>query len=250
MKKFGLVGYPLGHSFSKQYFAEKFKHEGLTGLQYDNYALESLDKFPDLFKDEQLAGLNVTIPYKKGVMQYLDELDEVSQEIGAVNTIKIKRHKDKVFLKGFNTDAYGFYHAIEPHLKKNHRSAIILGTGGSSKAVEWVFRQLGIDVLFVSRQPKVKAHSSYLDLCGPVLYNFQIIVNTTPVGMYPNVDQAPDIPYEFITKEHLLFDLVYNPEKTKFLKIGETKNAVVVNGMEMLHLQAERAWEIWNNDEF
>ncbi len=250
MKKFGLIGFPLGHSFSQKFFSEKFQQEGITGYQYDNYPLENLDKFSELINDHELFGLNVTIPHKENIIKYLDEQDDVSREIGAVNTIKIKRSQDKVVLKGFNTDAYGFYQSIKPFLKKHHQSAIILGTGGSSKAVAYVFRQLGIDVMFVSRQPKVKEHFSYLDLCGPVLYNFQIIVNTSPVGMYPNIDQAPDIPYEFITKSHLLFDLVYNPVKTKFLQQGEAKKAVVVNGLEMLHQQALRAWEIWNSDKF
>lgn len=250
MKKFGLIGYPLSHSFSKNFFSEKFEREGVAGHLYDNYPIDDLEKFPELLNDQDLIGLNVTIPYKEGIIDYLDEQDDVSREIGAVNTIKIKRSSGKLVVKGFNTDAYGFYQAIKPYLKKHHQSAIILGTGGSSKAVAYVFKQLGIDVMFVSRQPKVKEYLSYLDLCGPVLYNFQIIVNTTPVGMYPNTDQAPDIPYEFVTKNHLLFDLVYNPEKTRFLQQGEAKKAVVVNGLEMLHQQALRAWEIWNSDNF
>jgi shikimate dehydrogenase len=250
MKTYGLIGYPLGHSFSQKYFTEKFKREGLSQCQYVNYPIECVELIKDIIdKDHTLAGLNVTIPYKRQVFSYLDELDEISQKIGAVNTIKIERTTGKIRLKGYNTDAYGFYHSLQPRLKKKHDSALILGTGGSSKAVAYVLEELGIHFIYVSRNPKEKNQLSYMDLCGPVLYNFQIIINTSPVGMYPNDQNYPDIPYDFITKDHILFDLIYNPEETLFLKNGKEKGAQIINGLEMLHLQADRSWEIWNADD-
>ncbi len=248
MKTFGLIGYPLGHSFSQKYFTEKFESEGLTRHQYINYPIERIEFINDIiYKDQTLIGLNVTIPYKQQVFPYLDELDEISQRIGAVNTIKIDRTSGKVRLKGYNTDAYGFYHSLKPYLKKKHDSALILGTGGASKAVAYVLEELGIHFIYVSRNPREKSQLSYPDLCGPVLYNFQIIINTSPVGMYPDVQNYPDIPYDFISKDHILFDLIYNPEETLFLKKGKEKGAQIINGLSMLHLQAERSWEIWNS---
>ena len=247
MQTYGLIGYPLEHSFSQKYFTDKFKNEGLSQCQYLNYPLERIDLIQEIIdRDNTLVGLNVTIPFKKQVLSYLDEQDEISQKIGAVNTIKIERAGEKVRLKGYNTDAYGFYHSLQPHLRKKHDSALILGTGGSSRAVSYVLDELGIHYIYVSRNPREKSQLSYMDLCGPVLYNFQIIINTSPVGMYPDVNNAPDIPYDFITKDHILFDLIYNPEETLFLKKGKEKGAQIINGLKMLHLQAERSWEIWN----
>ncbi len=248
MTTYGLIGYPLEHSFSQRYFTEKFKREDITQHQYVNFPLERIELLNEIVsKDQTLLGLNVTIPYKQQVIQFLDEQDEISQKIGAVNTIKIDRTKEKVKLKGYNTDAYGFYHALQPYLKKKHDSALILGTGGSSRAVAYVLDELGIQYMYVSRKPGERNRLGYMDLCGPVLYNFQIIINTSPVGMYPNVQNAPDIPYDFISKDHILFDLIYNPEETLFLRKGKEKGAQVVNGLSMLHLQAERSWEIWNS---
>lgn len=249
MTTYGLIGYPLEHSFSRKYFTEKFDTEGLTQHQYNNYPLERIELLKEIIdKDNTLLGLNVTIPYKQQVINFLDEQDDIAQKIGAVNTIKIERTGGvKVKLKGYNTDAYGFYHALQPYLKKKHDSALVLGTGGSSRAVAYVLEELGIQFIYVSRNPREKNHLSYMDLCGPVLYNFQIIINTSPVGMYPNVQDAPDIPYDFISRDHILFDLIYNPEETLFLKKGKEKGAQVINGLSMLHLQAERSWEIWNS---
>lgn len=248
MQTYGLIGYPLEHSFSQKYFTDKFKSEGLSQCQYINYPLEHIELIKEIIdRDNSLIGLNVTIPYKQLVLNYLDERDEISKKIGAVNTIKIERAEGKVSLKGYNTDAYGFYHSLQPHLKKRHDSALILGTGGSSRAVAYVLDELGIHYIYVSRNPREKSQLSYMDLCGPVLYNFQIIINTSPVGMYPDVNNSPDIPYDFIAKDHILFDLIYNPEETLFLKKGKEKGAQIINGLSMLHLQAERSWEIWNS---
>lgn len=247
MKTYGLIGYPLGHSFSQKYFTDKFRREGLSEHQYLNFPIERVELLREFIdKDNTLIGLNVTIPYKRQVLNYLDERDEISLKIGAVNTIKIERTAGKIILKGYNTDAYGFYHSLKPYLKKKHDSALILGTGGSSRAVAYVLEELGIHFMFISRNPKEKNQLSYMDLCGPVLYNFQIIINTSPVGMYPNVQNYPDIPYDFVTKDHIMFDLIYNPEETLFLKKGKERGAQTINGLKMLHLQAERSWEIWN----
>ncbi len=247
MKLYGLVGFPLSHSFSKQYFAEKFRREKITGCRYENFPLSSLDELPALIENHpELAGLNITIPYKEKVLGLLDSIDENARAIGAVNTISINRLQGKVKLEGYNTDAFGFYASLKPWLDRNMKNALILGTGGASKAVAHVLENLGISCLFVSRHPGSGRQISYAELCGPVLYNFQLVVNTSPVGMYPNADTCPDIPYEFLTEKHLLYDLVYNPPETKFLAKGREMGARTVNGMEMLHLQAEKAWEIWN----
>ncbi len=247
MKTYGLIGYPLSHSFSKKFFTEFFEMNNIADCRYLNYAIEDIGELRNIINSEPgLTGLNVTIPYKEQVIPYLDETDTVAARIGAVNTIKIIRKNQDIHLRGFNTDAYGFYHSIRDALKKKHNSALILGTGGASKAIAYVFDELGISYVYVSRTPKVKNQIGYPDLCGPVLYNFQIIVNTSPVGMYPNTDTSPDIAYEFIGKDHILYDLVYNPSETLFLKKGRERGATTINGLKMLHLQAEKAWEIWN----
>lgn len=249
MKLYGLIGYPLSHSFSKNYFEEKFTREHLSDYRYENFPLQSLEELSRLIKDTpELQGFNVTIPYKEKVLTHIDRLDENSFEIGAVNTVKIDRQQRKPFLKGYNTDSYGFYTSLIPFLNKNVTDALILGTGGAAKAVASVLKKMGISCLFVSRHPMRSDQISYADLCGPVLYHAQLIVNTTPVGMVPDTDACPDIPYEFITGKHLLYDLIYNPEETKFLARGKQWGARVVNGLAMLSLQAEKAWEIWNDD--
>jgi shikimate dehydrogenase len=249
MKLYGLIGYPLSHSFSKNYFEEKFTREHLSDYRYENFPLQSLEELTRLIKDTpELQGFNVTIPYKEKVLPCLDRIDENSFEIGAVNTVKIDRQQRKPFLKGYNTDSYGFYTSLIPFLNKNVTDALILGTGGAAKAVASVLKKMGISCLFVSRHPMRSDHISYADLCGPVLYHAQLIVNTTPVGMVPDTDACPDIPYEFITGKHLLYDLIYNPEETKFLARGKQWGARVVNGLAMLSLQAEKAWDIWNDD--
>ncbi len=248
MKQYGLIGYPLTHSFSKKYFNEKFEKEGLAQCRYENYPLKSIDELPELINDNaDICGLNVTIPYKEQVLPFLDTIDENAAKIGAVNTIKIIRNKQKPSLHGYNTDAYGFYTSLKPYLNKHIRHALILGTGGASKAIAYVLGQLNINYLFVTRNPRSENHISYSDLCGPVLYNFQLIVNTSPVGMFPDIQSCPDIPYEFISKKHILFDLIYNPPETVFLKKGKDRGALTINGQPMLQYQAEKAWEIWNS---
>ena len=243
MKRYGLIGYPLTHSFSKKYFSTKFLSEGITGCEYENYPIAAIDEFPALIGSQaELAGLNVTIPYKESVITFLDELDDTAREIGAVNTIRINNGK----LTGFNTDTYGFMQSIMPLLEPMHSRALILGTGGSSKAVAWSLRKMGIDFLFVSRKPDNSHEISYGELSNEVIRESKIIINTTPRGMFPKTDDAPEIPYESITASHLLFDLIYNPEETLFLKKGRAQQAKTRNGLEMLQLQAERSWKIWN----
>ncbi len=243
-KQYGLIGYPLSHSFSKKYFTEKFAELKITDSQYDLFPLSSIDDLPFLLDmNTHFVGLNVTIPYKEHVMRYLDEVAPSAQVIGAVNTIKIKDGK----LTGYNTDAYGFSVSLKKHLNEPYtqHKALILGTGGASKAVAYVFHQLGITFRYVSRQKREHIFD-YQMLDKSIIDQHTIIVNTTPLGMSPNVDEAPNIPYEYISSQHLLYDLVYNPELTLFLKKGQAQNAKIKNGLEMLHLQAERAWEIWN----
>lgn len=243
MKKhrFGLVGKNISYSFSKGYFTDKFSDLGLDGYSYENFDLQQIDEFSGLLRSNpDVKGLNVTIPYKQEVLPYLDELDAQAEQIGAVNTIKF----DGKHLIGYNTDAYGFRKSIEPLLKPNHTTALIFGTGGASKAIAFVFGQLGIDVTYVSRNPD-EDQIGYGNLTRSVLENHPILVNCTPLGTHPNIDQKPDIPYSHITEKHLLFDLIYNPEKTAFLKEGEQRGAVIANGLRMLQLQADRAWEIW-----
>ena len=261
MKKYGLLGYPLLHSFSSGYFTEKFKKEGIDA-QYENYAITSIDKLPQLIAENTpLVGLNVTIPYKESVLSYLDMLDTEAEAIGAVNTIRIERdanHNPR--LTGYNTDLLGFRESIFPLVEKLRNSsqfrfhektnegfalkALILGTGGASKAVAYGLKQMGIETLYVSRSPE-SGRITYEDLSQSYYDEYQIIVNTTPLGMYPNVQKYPPIDYKCIGPNHLLFDAVYNPEKTLFLQKGEKQGAIIKNGLEMLHLQAEASWKIW-----
>jgi len=239
--RFGLVGKNISYSFSKGYFTDKFLDLGLEGYSYENFDLQRIDEFPELLKSHpDVKGLNVTIPYKQEVLPYLDALDAQAEEIGAVNTIKF----DGKRLIGHNTDAYGFQKSIESFLKPHHTKALIFGTGGASKAIAFVLGQLGIGVTYVSRNPDT-TQIGYGDLNQSVLENQLILVNCTPLGTHPNVEQKPDIPYDYITEKHLLFDLIYNPEQTAFLKEGEKRGADIVNGLQMLRFQADRAWEIW-----
>jgi len=246
MKTFGLIGYPLEHSFSQRYFTQKFKDQNIEA-RYLNFPIESIEEFPDLLvKRPYLAGLNVTIPYKQQVMKYLDEVDSVAKEAGAVNVIKITWNEKKPHLVGYNSDITGFSNSIEPLLQSHHKKALILGTGGASKAVAYALRELGLLYRFVSRTPKHPSHVSYESLNEEILRDYTVIVNTTPSGMSPNINECPPLPYDGITSQHLAFDLIYNPENTFFMKKCSEKGAVVKNGLEMLHLQAEAAWEIWN----
>ncbi len=241
IKTLGLIGYPLTHSFSKKYFTEKFERENIEGWQYELFPLERIEDLPDLLNQQpSIVGLNVTIPYKEAVIPYLDEVDE-SAAFGAVNTIKIIDGK----LLGFNTDVYGFEVSLKPMLKAHHQAALILGTGGAAKAVASVLERLGIAYQYVSRTPS-EGQISYKNIDKNTINKHTLIVNTTPLGMYPNVANCPDLPYEMLTDEHILYDLVYNPNVTTFLKKGKKHKSCVKNGLEMLYLQAERAWEIWH----
>lgn len=247
MRKFGLIGFPLSHSFSKKYFSEKFKKEGIADCSYGLYPLESIKQFPDLIASEpDLVGLNVTIPYKEQVIPYLDELDEKARAIGAVNTITIQDGK----LKGYNTDYYGFKNSLTQWVGANPmpKKALILGTGGASKAVRATLEDLSIDYQFVSRTTAADMFTYEALKSTPQHFNTAtLVVNTTPLGTHPNTNQLPDLPYEQLTRDHYLFDLVYNPLITSFMQKGIDAKCWVKNGFEMLHGQAERAWEIWNS---
>jgi shikimate dehydrogenase len=242
-KRFGLIGNPLSHSFSSSFFTAKFERLGIDA-QYQNYPIADIAVLPQLLLQEApLSGLNVTIPYKTAVIPYLDELDDAAARIGAVNTIRIT---DGV-LKGYNTDVIGFEESLKPLLQPWHNQALVLGTGGASKAVVFVLQQLGIAYTLVSRTGDVPNSIPYEAIDAAVLAQHTLLINTTPVGTFPDVDVAPAIPYAFLTPQHLLYDLVYNPEETLFLKKGKVAGATFKNGYEMLVLQAEAAWRIWND---
>ena len=245
-KTFGLVGYPLTHSFSKKYFTEKFSRENIDA-QYELFELDRLDKLPDLFSKRELEGLNVTIPYKEKIIPLLNELDIVAKQTGAVNCIKITHEGGKTKTMGFNTDVYGFKQSLKPFLESKHERALILGTGGASKAVAHVLKEIGIDYLFVSRNPSGSNIISYDQLNDHIIQNHLIIINSTPLGMYPGIDRYPSLPYSALSSNHLLYDLIYNPDETPFLKKGKEKGATTLNGLSMLHLQAEKSWEIFNS---
>jgi len=247
MRKFGIIGYPLQHSFSKDYFTKKFSRENIIDASFEVFEINNVKDFRNfLHKNENLYGLSVTIPFKELILNYLDELHPEAAKVGAVNSIKIIRKGKDYKAMGFNTDIYGFEKSITPLLKENHKKALILGTGGSSKAVAYVFDQLGIEYIFVSRSPYGCKHIRYEILNKDILSEHTILVNCTPIGMYPDIDQFPSIAYELITSNHLLFDLIYNPAETLFLKKGREAGAVIKNGMEMLQLQAEKSWIVWN----
>ena len=243
-RSFGLLGKQISYSFSRAYFSDKFEKLNLVDCSYENFDLESISELEDLLKERSdLAGLNVTIPYKEAVIPFLDELDPEAAEIGAVNTIKFLESGG---LKGYNTDCYGFEASLKPHLNSKPKKALILGTGGASKAIDYVLKKLGMSTLFVSRNPQGRNQIGYHELSSELLDDSKIIVNCTPLGTFPNVDQKPNIPYQYLNENHLLYDLIYNPEKTAFLKEGEEKGAQIKNGLEMLIGQAEEAWRIWN----
>lgn len=242
MRLFGLIGYPLSHSFSKKYFTEKFLNEGIVDCAYENFPVSSIDELPKILSVPGLEGLNVTIPYKEKVIPFLYYASHVVKKINACNCIRIKDGK----LYGYNTDIIGF----EKSLKKKwnpfiHSHALILGSGGSAKAVKFVFEKLGIHYHKVSRKPAADGFS-YEQLTKDVIAKHKLIVNTTPLGMFPNIVEAPPIPYQYLTSDHFLFDLIYNPAQTLFLKKGAEQNAITQNGFEMLEIQAEENWRIWN----
>lgn len=247
MEKYGLIGYPLSHSFSRDFFNEKFKSEGIDA-EYLNFEIPSIDRLPEtLTANPDLRGFNVTIPYKEKIISYLDELSEEADHIGAVNVVKISQRKGKTFLKGYNSDVIGFMRSIEPLLDSNRRRALVLGTGGASKAVTYALHRLGVDILMVSRNPK-EGMISYNQLTPEIVNSHKIIINCTPVGMYPHSDECPQIPYQAVEFGHLLYDLVYNPDETLFLKQGKQQGAETKNGLEMLLLQAYASWDFWHND--
>ncbi len=247
MRIFGLIGYPLSHSFSEKYFTTKFLREGIRDAIYKTMPIDHIDKLPLLISETQnINGLNVTIPYKEQVMKYIHSLDPIAQEINAVNTLHFTRKQGQLHICGHNTDAWGFEHSIKPMLKPHHKKALVLGTGGAAKAVEYVLRKLGIQYLYVSRTAR-EGLINYCDLNESLMNEYTIVINTSPVGMYPNIDSCPYLPYECITPRHIFYDLVYNPEETKFMRLAKEKGAATKNGLEMLHLQAEKAWMIWND---
>jgi shikimate dehydrogenase len=247
MRKFGLIGYPLGHSFSKKYFTEKFSREHIKGCSYENYPLTNISQITDLIRDNELEGLNVTIPYKSSVIKFLDKIDPEAEAIGALNVIKIKRTTGKTELRGFNSDMTGIMDTLIPVLSPEIKNALILGTGGSSKAVCYVLTKLNIHYTLISRE-KQSFCLTYSDINSEILGKTRLIINTTPLGMYPETKSKPDLNYDLLGSRHILFDLVYNPEITEFLKIGKERGCTVLSGIKMLHSQAERSWGIWNND--
>ena len=243
MKTYGLIGKSLSHSFSKKYFTEKFDNQGLIGSEYINIEIETIEEFVEKVKELNPQGLNVTIPYKKAILPFLDDLDEVAEIIGAVNTIVFKNGK----LKGYNTDAFGFHQSIKPFFKSQHERALILGTGGASKAVEYVLKQYGVEVMFASRNDSKDNVLNWNDINENVIKHHLLIINCTPLGMFPNIASKPVIPYSALTERHLLVDLVYNPDETLFLKLGKENGAKVINGLTMLQQQAEKSWSLWND---
>ena len=242
MKQYGLIGKKLGHSFSQKYFTEKFEAEGIEGCEYSLFELGHIEEVKDLLQKPNLAGLNVTIPYKQEVIPYLDELDETAQAVGAVNVIKPLGHNK---WKGFNSDCLGFRDSLLPWLPNSYPKALVLGTGGASKAVCYVLEEAGIDYKVVSRNPE-EGQLSYAELTKTHAEEYKLWINTTPLGMFPKVEAKPDLPYEALGEENYLYDLVYNPDITAFMHEGADRGAKVQNGLPMLHGQAEAAWAIWN----
>jgi shikimate dehydrogenase len=243
MRRYGLLGYPLTHSFSQKYFTEKWEREGIADCSYTNFSLPGIDELPGVLLDADLCGLNVTIPYKEKVIPFLHDRSAVVSEIGACNCIKVEGSR----LTGYNTDVVGFEQSLVRKLGDHHREALVLGTGGAAKAVEYVLKKLGIGYRLVTRRPRPDtADMGYEEVDASLLAAYTLIVNTTPLGMHPKVSDCPPLPYAAVTSRHYLFDLIYNPSRTLFLQKGEERGAVVENGYEMLILQAEESWRIWN----
>lgn len=243
-KLFGLLGQNISYSFSREYFTEKFELLDLENHKYINFDIDTIEKFPEILTQNKasLSGMNVTIPYKEKIFPFLNKVSKKAEKIGAVNTLKITK-KGKI--KGYNTDEYGFRKSLKPLLKKHHKNALILGTGGASKAIAYTLNKLNIKYLFVSRNPK-ESELSYTDIDEKCLQKHTIIINCTPLGTYPKIEICPNIPYQFLNEKHLLYDLIYNPKETLFLQNGKKQGALIKNGLEMLELQAEKAWRIWN----
>lgn len=242
---FALVGKNISYSFSRGYFTEKFSKLGLAKHEYVNFDIQNIEEFTKKIKEykNEIKGMNVTIPYKLEIFDFLDKIDKKARKIGAVNTVRITK---KGKLIGYNTDVYGFKKSLTPLLKKHHEKALILGTGGASKAVAYVLDKLNIEYKFVSRTPKGKDTITYADVSEKVMMSHLLLINCTPLGTHPNIENCPSIPYEFVSEKHMLYDLIYNPSETTFLQKGKEKGATIKNGLEMLEQQAEKAWKIWN----
>lgn len=248
MDKYGLIGYPLVHSFSISYFNEKFENEGIDAV-YSNFEIPSIENLMEVLNlNPELKGLNVTIPYKEQVIEYLDAISPEAKEIGAVNVIRVSHKGNKVQLKGFNSDVIGFTQSIEPILEPCHKKALILGTGGASKAINFGLKSLGLETLFVSRSKRPNA-ITYEEITADTIKEYNVIVNCTPCGMYPHTDECPLLPYEAMDRRTLLYDLIYNPDETLFLKKGKAQGATIKNGLEMLLLQAFASWKFWHGEE-
>ena len=247
MEKYGLIGYPLGHSFSKNYFNEKFENEGISA-KYINFEIPNIQNLPEVIESNpELQGFNVTIPYKEKVISYLDSVSPEARAIGAVNVVKVTHKGNKVVLKGYNSDVIGFTRSIEPMLEPCHKKALILGTGGASKAINYGLKSLGLETLFVSRFERENT-IQYEKITPEIIKEYNVIVNCTPVGMYPHADECPLLPYEAMDTHTLLYDLIYNPDQTLFMRKGAQYGADVKNGLEMLLLQAFASWEFWNDN--
>lgn len=245
MDRYGIIGYPLGHSFSPGFFNEKFHNERIDAI-YEMYEIPQIDSITGIIESTpNLRGLNVTIPYKQKIIEYLDELSDEARNIGAVNVVRVIHKDNKIFTKGYNSDVIGFMRSIEPLIEKHHKKALILGTGGASKAVEYGLQKLGLQTLKVSRYERPDT-IQYENVTPDIIHEYNVIVNCTPLGMYPHVDTCPDLLYDCMDSHNLLYDLIYNPDETLFLKKGKASGAVVKNGLEMLLLQAYASWEFWN----
>ena len=248
MEKYGLIGYPLGHSFSKNYFNEKFENEGISA-KYINFEIPNIQNLPEVIdSNPELQGFNVTIPYKEKVISYLDSVSPEARAIGAVNVVKVTHKGNKVVLKGYNSDVIGFTRSIEPMLEPCHKKALILGTGGASKAINYGLKSLGLETLFVSRFERENT-IQYEKITPEIIKEYNVIVNCTPVGMYPHADECPLLPYEAMDTHTLLYDLIYNPDQTLFMRKGAEQGSTVKNGLEMLLLQAFASWDFWKGKE-
>ena len=248
MDKYGLIGYPLGHSFSINYFNQKFADEGINA-KYMNFEIPSIDALAEVLdSNPELKGLNVTIPYKQKVMEFLDQISPEARAIGAVNVIRVTHEGKDIKLKGFNSDVIGFTQSIEPMLEPYHKKALILGTGGASKAIDYGLKSLGLETVFVSRYRRPET-ICYEDITPDVVKEYNVIVNCTPLGMFPKTEECPLLPYEAMDEKNILYDLIYNPDETLFMKMGAERGASVKNGLEMLLLQAFASWEFWNGKE-
>lgn len=248
MRKYGLIGFPLGHSFSQKYFTEKFAREQIPGCSYENFPIDSLDRFPELIRENpDLCGVNVTIPHKTNILKYVNVMDPAVIEIGAANVLKFKRIEGKLQIYGYNSDVTGICDSVMPFISGKCKNALILGTGGSSRAVAYTMKKLGLRISFVSRK-RNPGLFTYSDITSSLLEKTDIIINTTPLGMFPDITSYPEIKYDLLNENHILFDLVYNPEITTFLKKGKERGCKIITGLKMLYSQAERSWEIWNNE--